>query len=364
MKPARAALVVGVLAVGAFLAWASLGGGEGTAAPPAATAPPAVVAAAAPGPAGDAQAFSHPDQCRACHPEAFEEWSVSMHARAVSDPEVRALSADFRSVECMSCHMPQPIHSAPVGGRVFERSGRFETAIDCLSCHLLPDGGVAATRDVPGAPCRPTKVSTLRDALTCKGCHNQHGLVDEMETLFRDPDPARGALLARGRPETCVDCHMPPVARQPGPDGAQRLGANHVFPGGHYEEVLRRGATLEARIEDGAVVAEVANSGTGHRIPSDSRHRSLNVWVTVTTEAGVKVQDRTEIWEGRMYYRSPPRENTNLRPGETATARLALPRGLRGKVLVELVYAMNLIKKERREAKMVHAVELDFDTAK
>jgi hypothetical protein len=287
-----------------------------------------------------------------------------MHARAWTDPEVRALSDNFRTVECISCHAPQPIHSAPVGERVFERSSRFETGVDCLSCHLLPDGGVAASRDLPSAPCRPVKVATLRDPVSCKGCHNQHYLVDEWETLFARPDPAKGALLREGRPETCLDCHMKPVSRGAGPDGRERLGVDHRVPGGKSVEVLRGGSSLRARVEGRAVVAEVTNTGAGHRFPADSRHRSLNVWVTVTTAGGVKVHDRTEILECRMYYRSPPRENTNLRPGETAVARLDLPEGTKGKVLVELVYALNPLKKERKDALPVHAQELEFDTTR
>jgi hypothetical protein len=65
-----------------------------------------------------------------------------------------------------------------------------------------------------------------------------------------------------------------------------------------------------------------------------------------------------------MYYRSPPRENTNLRPGEIGISRLALPEGLKGKVLVELVYCMTPVKKERREGRVVQSVELPFDTAR
>jgi hypothetical protein len=284
-----------------------------------------------------------------------------MHAKSWTDPEVRALSDDFRSTECISCHAPQPIHSAPVGGRVFERSSRFETGVDCLSCHLLPDGGVAASRDLPSAPCRPRRVETLREAATCKGCHNQHSLVDEWESLFRAPEPGKGAVLRTGRPETCIDCHMAPVDRKRG-DGTVRKGVDHVIPGGHHEALLKQGVTLAARIEGGSLVAEATNSGTGHRAPADSRHRSFNVWATVRTAEGIVVQDRAEMAEYRMYYRSPPKENTNLRPGETQVSRLDLPRGMKGKVLVELVYAMNPLKKERHEAVRVHAVELDFDT--
>ncbi len=157
---------------------------------------------------------------------------------------------------------------------------------------------------------------------------------------------------------------MGPAARKPGADGKERAGFDHVFKGGHYDEILRRGVRLAARLEDGAVVAEVENYGAGHRAPADSRHRSFNVWVTITTESGVKVQDRAEIAEFRMYYRSPPRENTNLRPAEKGTGRLPLPKGLKGKVLVELVYALNPVKKEQKDAKRVQTVEMDFDTTK
>ncbi len=372
MSGRKIGLLLLLLATGGFVAWASLSGapgtGGGTGVPPGPGGGGTGVPGGAPG-GGAAEgpsaagAFSHPRQCAACHAKEWEEWSTSMHARAWTDPEVRALSDDFRSTECLSCHAPQPLHFAPVGGRVFERSSRFETGVDCLSCHLLPDGGVAATRDLPSAPCRPRKVETLGDAVTCKGCHNQHYLVDEYETLYRSPDPAAGALLRTPGTEDCTSCHMRPVERAAA-GGGTRPGFDHVFRGGHYEEVLREGMEFRARVEGGEVLAETTAARVGHRAPADSRHRSFNVWVTVTTEGGVKVHDRAELAEYRMYYRSPPRENTNLRPGETALSRFPLPRGVKGTVRAELVYCMNPVKKERREAKVVHAVELPFDTTK
>jgi hypothetical protein len=365
----RVALGVLAAACGGLVLWAALGGGGASA--PVPPAPPGPAAAPGPSAAPETRpaepgrlSFTHPSQCKQCHPEVWEEWAPSMHARATADPEARALSDNFKTAECVSCHAPQPIHSTPLGGRVFERSGRWETGVDCLSCHLLPDGGVAAARDVPGAPCAPRRTPTLREAITCKGCHEQHGLVSEWETLFSKPDPAKGALLAQGRPETCLDCHMKPVARPPGADGKPRTGVDHRSPGGHSVEMLRSGVTLDARIEGRTVVASITNSGVGHRAPADSRHRSFNVWITATTAGGVKVHDRVEVIECRMYYRTPPRENTNLRPGETATARLDLPEGIQGTVVVELVFALNPFKKERREVHAVHRLELPFDTSK
>jgi hypothetical protein len=369
VKAARVGLVVALAGVGGFLLWAATGGGGGgTSAPQAPpSTPTAAPSPAAPGVpagpvAGAGMQFSSPAQCKACHADVWEEWATSMHSKAWTDPEVRSLSDNFKSTECLPCHVPQPIYSAPVGGRVFERSSRYESGVDCLSCHLLPDGGVAASRDIPGAPCRPRKVETLREPVSCKGCHNQHALVDEWETLFHAPDASRGAVMGSGRPESCIDCHMAPVTRRAAGGAPERKGFDHVFRGGYYEEVLKRGVTFAARIEAGALVADTTNSGTGHRAPADSRHRSFNVWVTVVTAGGVKVHDRTEIAEYRMYYRNQFRDNTNLRPGETATARFPLPQGIKGRIVAELVYCLNPVKKERREAKPVHRVELEFDT--
>ncbi len=301
--------------------------------------------------------FTDPAQCRACHAEVYDEWDASMHRQAWTDPQVRLLSEDFRDTTCLSCHVPQPIHFGPVGSRVFERTAGFESGVDCLSCHLLPDGGVAARRDLPEAPCAPRAVATLGEAETCQGCHNQHGLVDEWRSLYRNPDPAAGALLTEPQPRTCVDCHADPVERPGG-----RTGRSHVFPGGHWPEVLRRGLALEARVEGARVSVNVTNGGTGHRAPGDSRHRSFNVWVTVTTEAGLRVFDRHSIAEYRMYPRVPPRPHTNLRPGETATSGLDLPSGVAGTVKVELGYSLSPVDRDARVYTVVHARELPFDT--
>jgi hypothetical protein len=307
---------------------------------------------------GAAIEFTHPSQCRACHADVYAEWEDSFHRVAWTDPHVRELSDNFKDTSCLSCHVPQPIHSGPVGSRVFERNSRFETGVDCLSCHQLPGGGVAARRDVPGAPCRPKAVATLGEAISCNGCHNQHGLVEEWKDLFNKPKPEAGALLTEGRSETCNDCHMPEVERVVG-DGT-RKGRSHRFPGGHSPEMLRSGMSLAASVDGGKLEVSVTNSNTGHRAPSDSRHRSFNVWVTVTTDGGVRVHDRRHIAEYRLYYRTPQQDDTNLRPGETARSSLALPAGVKGTILVELGYSLSPPDKDARKYTVVHAQTLTF----
>ncbi len=48
-------------------------------------------------------------QCKTCHEDVFAEWHGSHHQIAYSNPEVRALSDDFRKEECMDCHLPRPL---------------------------------------------------------------------------------------------------------------------------------------------------------------------------------------------------------------------------------------------------------------
>jgi len=290
-----------------------------------------------------------------------------MHRQAWVDPVVRAFSNDFRMVECLSCHVPQPIHLSPVGERVYERSSGFEDGVDCLSCHLLPDGRVAASRDLPDAPCRPKKVATLADPVSCRGCHNQHGLYDEWLNTFskpapEHPDPALRAVLREGRPESCVDCHMPPVDRAPG--GGTRAGRSHASLGGHSADLVKRSVTVAARVEGPRVVVETTNTGTGHRVPADARHRSVNVWATLLNEEGQDRGPRTELAEYRMYYRTDPRPYTNLRPGETGRATFDLPEGMKGNVRVEVSYALSPDHKERGDVVVIHLAEVPFDTTK
>ncbi|MHC4821754.1 MAG: multiheme c-type cytochrome [Planctomycetota bacterium] len=360
MSAGRAIVLVLLLAAGGFLLWAAM---SPVTTPPV-NPPENGDIPTEPNPDRDPVIegrFSHPSQCRECHQALYAEWESSMHAQAWTDPSVRDLSDDFEDTSCLPCHVPQPIHSAPVGSRVFARSTRHETGVDCLSCHLMPDGTVAAVRTVPDAPCQPVKVETFGEAVTCAGCHNQHELVKEWEQLFRNPNPTKGAILKEGRPETCNDCHMDSVDRDLG-KGKTGKGKVHVFPGGHHLETLQKGVTFAASVKGDLIEAIATNSGTGHKAPADSRHRSFNVWVTVETEGGVRLHERTEIAEYRLYYRSPPRDSTNLRPGESQASTFRLPAATKGKAKVELVYALSPPKKKAREVLVVDSIELEFDT--
>lgn len=88
-------------------------------------------------------------QCQQCHAELFDEWQNSHHGIAFTNPEVRALSDDFRKEECMDCHLPRPLAVTGFGKRTLPRRTHFDEGVSCISCHLGADGGILGRNDRP-----------------------------------------------------------------------------------------------------------------------------------------------------------------------------------------------------------------------
>jgi hypothetical protein len=244
---------------------------------------------------------------------------------------VQKLSNGFRMTECIDCHAPQPIHLTGVDQRVAPRLHARSDGVDCLSCHLLEDGvsvasGTAAdTSGVEGA-CIPQRVPAMGDSRSCVGCHNQHETVNE--------------VADSGTGKHCLDCHMEPTVRAHKQGGS---GRSHVFPGAHSLEMHRRATAFELTIRDGNFVARTTNEGGAHRIPTDARHRSYNVFITLFDEQGNLLQKETQMNDGeyRLYYRNQFKDSTQIAHGESREATWPVPEGVSGKAMVRLVYALN-----------------------
>ena len=301
---------------------------------------------------GDGRApFVSATECRACHEEVYTEWERSYHGMAWTDPMVQALSNGFRMTECIDCHAPQPIHVTGVDRRVAPRQHGRGNGVDCISCHLLADGvSVAATRDVDTAgvdgACRPRHVATMSVSTVCAGCHNQHETVDE--------------LLAANVGAECQTCHMAVVERVSG--GTTRRGRSHVFPGAHSEEMHRKAVALAIRVADAMVLADVTNVGAGHKVPTDARHRSYNLWVDAWDARGNPLVADQPMTDGefRLYYRDDFLPSTQLAHEETRTATWKIPQGFRGRVRVRLTYALNPEELAARRVFDVHGGEVEI----
>ncbi|MEX2578250.1 MAG: multiheme c-type cytochrome [Verrucomicrobiales bacterium] len=93
--------------------------------------------------------------CSQCHPDHFEEWSVSPHAYAMVSPVFNSMHAfitqrtggtngDF----CMRCHTPVGMErQEDIYGSVLERSPAVVEGVTCVACHRVDgDFGTASGR--------------------------------------------------------------------------------------------------------------------------------------------------------------------------------------------------------------------------
>jgi hypothetical protein len=304
-----AVVVTGALAgLGALV----LGGGE-----PAAGAPPV---------------WRSSQQCKACHEDVFAEWQGSHHQIAFLNPEVRKLSDDFRNKECQSCHLPRPVFEVGLGQRALPRLTRPDEGVDCLACHLAPDG-IVGKHDVPSAPCRPRREPAFDGVALCGTCHNQHQTTDQ---FLASPFAVAGA--------TCHGCHMPEVQRPVAGGTAEaggaatRRGFSHRFPGAHDEAMLRSAAVFEATREGDEIVVSVENRGAGHNFPTEERHRAVDLMVRFTRAGAAGPWQLLHRF--RQPYRDEPGENTQLPSGARKEVRVTVPENAE-KVEARLWYRLN-----------------------
>jgi len=343
MKPGaariRQALGVAALALGALALWSVL-------------KPPAAA------PAQPARPFTSSQQCAECHADVFAEWSNSWHALSWNDPEVRALSNDFANQDCIDCHAPRPVFETGIGNRVLPRNARRGEGVDCISCHMLPEGHIsgglmAGTRDTPGAACRPVAVRDIGSSVFCAACHDQHDTYKQ----WKATDYAAQGI-------GCIDCHMPPRK-----DG--KPGRDHTMIGGHSIELVRTAVALRGVREGSRWIAEVENVGAGHHFPTEERSRAGDVfWRPLAqpgASAGASAGATPGAWRHAYRFRSPYRHEPlpdTLLPAHQ-TQRIPIEgEGSAGAIEVALFYSLKPYWADpehpdpEREAQLVHRVEL------
>lgn len=242
--------------------------------------------AAPPPPPQPAGEFTSSAQCQECHPQEYEEWIGSAHANSWNNPDVFAQSNGFENKDCIDCHAPRPVFETGLGNRVLPRSSRRSEGVDCISCHMLPEGNVAGTIDAPRAACRPVTRRELQRVDYCGVCHNQHKTVDQWrQTHYAENNVG------------CIDCHMPYRDDDP------NQGRSHVMPGGHDIAVVRSAVRWRTAREGDKVVVELENHAGGHAFPTDERSRASDVWWRPVKE---------EAWRHLHRIRDPYRYETDI----------------------------------------------------
>jgi hypothetical protein len=307
-----------------------------------------------PAPAAAPRRFASSQECRACHAALFAEWEASQHARSWTNPEVRALSNDFANTDCIDCHAPRPLFETGVGKRVLPRAARRAEGVDCIACHLLPDGRVAGTVTNDAVACRPIEVRELVKPEFCAACHDQHQTVEQWRA---------SAWAAEG--VDCSGCHLPERERAL-PGGGSAAGRDHGMWGGHDLALVASAVALRARRAGGAVVVEVENVRAGHHFPTDERSRAGDLFWRPLDGQGPG--GGRGAWRHLWRFRSPYRHevdlpDTLLPAHETKRVVIEDPEAA-GALEVALFYKRSPYWEDperpdpEREAFLLHALEL------
>jgi hypothetical protein len=221
--------------------------------------------------------------CRQCHAAVWQEWHDSLHAQAFVHPYVQAAFQHFgHDRQCQSCHAAEPV-LADLAAPVALRDADRESGVDCLVCHALADGRIAARRTNSAAPCRPVASETLVASLHCGRCHR---------AIHDDWQASRLA----GTQENCQHCHMPPTDARPG-------GRSHRCLGGHDEALVRSAAEFTARWEGDQIFVSVLNRRAGHNFPGERHNRILLVQVIERSADGEIARAEQRLIKGITPFR-------------------------------------------------------------
>lgn len=208
------------------------------------------------------------ETCYPCHKAVYKEWSETLHAKAWVNGLYTASTKNHSKPECLMCHSTLPVFWKELkwdkDSRPEFRGLVMHDGVNCLTCHGLthPEGGVAASRDVPDAPCKPRKEPRLKTAEFCAVCHNPtHFAYDEWKT-------SEAGKKGHG----CMSCHMAVVDRDT-PHG-KRKGFSHYMPGGFDWDHVNSAVSIEDSVKDGKLKIQLVNN-CGHKFPGEIGFRSF-----------------------------------------------------------------------------------------
>ena len=243
---------------------------------------------------------THAD-CRPCHEQVWREWSASPHAQAWVSDEVQGAFRHFgHDRQCESCHAPQPVFQTGLNQPVALRVADRETGVNCLSCHVLPDGRVAARHTLPDAPCQPVETPELATSGHCAGCHT---------AIHRDWQASPYSTEGK----VCQDCHLPP-------DADRTHGRSHACVGSHDPSQVRSGAQMAVERVGQELVVAVHNHATGHNFPGERHNRILLLQVIERRPDGTITLSEQRTIKGITPFRGESSAE-QIRPRETFTAR-------------------------------------------
>jgi hypothetical protein len=272
----------------------------------------------------DVEKNLHPEACATCHPQQYQDWSQSLHHKAMG-PSVLGqlldmeLDAPVLAITCQRCHAPLaeqiPYLEKGVKNPVFQEGFR-EKGLVCAACHVRGHQRFGPPPRKPMAANGPhggfTMKTEYQSPAFCASCHDftpgggMHGkLIQEtMEEWRRTPFAAQG--------KTCQTCHMP--------------DRRHLWKGIHDSAMTASAVSIQAqytppetRSDSLRAQVTVTNVGAGHRFPTYTEPQVKIIVEQVDAKGKALPGTSVEGIIGRSVTEEMDREifDTRLMPGET-----------------------------------------------
>lgn len=290
-----------------------------------------------------------PATCKGCHPDAYREWSGSMHAYAADDPVFRAMNARGQretkgalGTFCVGCHAPMAVRDGLTkDGLDLDALPAKLKGVTCYFCHTVDRvegthnaplhlagdatmrGGIAdpAPTGAHGSAHSPLLDREHADsARMCGACHditNDHGAA--LERTFAE---WQASVFSQPGGATCSQCHMEqskearPIATPSG--SPPRRAHGHGFPGvdvsltpGFPEEAAQRaavesllGTTLQSALcvktigDAAAVRVLVDNVAAGHAWPSGASQDRRVFFEVIAEKGGARIYSSGVVSDG------------------------------------------------------------------
>lgn len=266
--------------------------------------------------------YERSEACGTCHKDIYAMWNRAMHAHAYTDPIFMSsfLQAFFKTKGtatrfCLSCHDP----TSAIGPEFDVASDIKGQGVTCDFCHTIrevkldhPEGpfikipGRVKTGPYTNAesPAHLTeRKEFFKKSELCGGCHQLKAktgvlIIGTYEEWKESPYASSGVQ--------CQDCHMPVQKEKrivsPELKAPKRDVNLHNLAGGHsieqvksalkvkIKEVKREGSSLRVGVE-------MANVGSGHKIPTGTPSRKLLLKVVVRDKSGRLYLEDEKVFE-------------------------------------------------------------------
>jgi hypothetical protein len=248
--------------------------------------------------------FKSANECGECHQEIYQEWQLSMHARATSlkDPLFNGMyqlaikeTEGKLKTKCVVCHSPM----STVINTIDMDHNFNQEGVTCQFCHATTHiNGYQSAKNMEleldtvyshhSDPDNSAHPSARREFFNksdlCLPCH---AVMKNPKDIDVCATGAEWKTFYETTQKTCQDCHMPSL------NGYK----SHLFAGTHRTNLLNNSIEMNLSHVDSSrqLIITLTNIGAGHAIPTGTPLRMVMLKVEAYDSIGEVVWENWKV---------------------------------------------------------------------